>query len=173
MSIWGKGILTRSLPFLPIISPRLMYLDRLVFTLPRTSLRKRWWSRSIFWPTSPSSVARSSQTGVGPHLAAGLAPRGPGPAAKWPPLQTALLLRVPAGEDAGHEGQHVGGAGLVVAVVADQPALDDVDLLLRRLVDHVGHQAGELDGVLLVLEELQLEGLLEALVGLVVELLAV
>ena len=28
-----------------------MYLLRLLFTLPRTSLRKRWWSRSIFWPT--------------------------------------------------------------------------------------------------------------------------
>src|SRR5262245_52047898 len=52
MSICGSGMLTRSLPFLPIISPRLMYFDRFVFTLPRTSLRKRWWSRSIFWPTA-------------------------------------------------------------------------------------------------------------------------
>src|SRR5947209_12246584 len=47
-------MLTRSLPFLPIISPRLIYFDRLLFTLPRTSLRKRWWSRSIFWPTAAS-----------------------------------------------------------------------------------------------------------------------
>src|SRR6202795_2518089 len=49
MSICGRGMLTRSLPFLPIISPRLMYLPRLLFTLPRTSFLKRWWSRSIFW----------------------------------------------------------------------------------------------------------------------------
>ena len=37
----GTGMDTRSFPFLPIISPRLMYLERLLFTLPRTSLRKR------------------------------------------------------------------------------------------------------------------------------------
>src|SRR5437764_4710726 len=44
-------MLTRSLPFLPIISPRLMYFDRFDFTLPRTSLWNRWLSRSIFCPT--------------------------------------------------------------------------------------------------------------------------
>ena len=78
-----------------------------------------------------------------------------------------------AGEDAGHEVQHVRRADLAVAVVADQPALDHVDLLLRRLVDDVGDQAGQLDRVLLVLEQLQLQRLLQPLVGLVVELLAV
>src|SRR5262249_37882081 len=45
-------MLTRSLPFLPIISPRLMYLERLLFTFPRTSLRNRWRSCSIFCPTA-------------------------------------------------------------------------------------------------------------------------
>ncbi len=39
--IEGSGMLTRSLPFLPIISPRQMYLVRLLFTLPRTIFRKR------------------------------------------------------------------------------------------------------------------------------------
>src|SRR5438874_13818215 len=97
----GSGIETRSLPFLPIISPRLMYFDRLLFTLPRTILRKRWWSRSIFCPTEEP------------------------PDEEEFPLFTALLLRLPPREDAGHEGQHVGGARLVVAVVADQSTLDD------------------------------------------------
>src|SRR5437867_2846949 len=83
------------------------------------------------------------------------------------------LLRVPAREDARHEGEHVGGTLLIVPVVANQPPLDHVDLLLRRLVHHVGHQAGQLDRVLLVLEQLQFQCLLQALVGLVVELLAV
>src|SRR5947209_11397884 len=49
MSICGMGMETRSRPFLPIISPRVMYFERFDFTLPRTILRKRWWSRSIFW----------------------------------------------------------------------------------------------------------------------------
>src|SRR5438874_2569285 len=56
MSIWGRGMLTRSLPFLPIISPRLMYLERLLFTFPRTILRNRWRSCSIFCPTALASV---------------------------------------------------------------------------------------------------------------------
>src|SRR3954466_1699920 len=52
----GSGIDTRSLPFLPIISPRLMYFDRLLLTFPRTSLRNRWRSCSIFCPTVVASV---------------------------------------------------------------------------------------------------------------------
>src|SRR6266436_6480766 len=56
-------MLTRSPPFLPIISPRLMYLLRLLFTLPRTSLRKRWWSRSIFWPMVGSADQFSVHVG--------------------------------------------------------------------------------------------------------------
>src|SRR5207245_3805440 len=82
------------------------------------------------------------------------------------------LLRVPAGEDRRHVVEHVGGAHVAVAVVLDQAPLDDVDLLLGLAVHHGGDEARELDRVLLVLEELQLEGLLQPLVGLVVELLA-
>ena len=85
----------------------------------------------------------------------------------------APALHVAPGEDAGDVVEHVVGRVLVVAVVADQAALDDVDLLLRVLVDHAGDQVLELDRVLLVLEELEFQGLLEPLVGLVVELLAV
>src|SRR4051795_3835739 len=61
-----------------------------------------------------------------------------------------LLLRVAAGEDAGHEAEHVRRAHLAVPVVPHQPALHHVDLLLRRLVHHVGHQARQLNGILLV-----------------------
>src|SRR5437773_396020 len=50
----------------------------------------------------------------------------------------------------------------VVPLIADQPALDRVDLLLRRVVHHVGRQAGQPDRVLLVLEQLQLQRLLQA-----------
>src|SRR6266540_555531 len=81
------------------------------------------------------------------------------------------LLAVPAREDGSDVGEDGGGADVAVGVVLDQPALDDVDLLLGVLGHHATDQAGELDGVLLVLEELQLQGLLQALVGLVVELL--
>src|SRR5262249_20756134 len=84
-----------------------------------------------------------------------------------------LLLRLPAREDAGDESEDVRRAFLVVAEVADEPALHHVDLLLRRLVHHVADEARQLDGVLLVFEELQLQRLLQALVRLVVELLAV
>src|SRR5262245_590564 len=167
MSICGRGMLTRSLPFLPIISPRLMYLLRLLLTLPRTSLRKRCWSRSIFWPTAHPIFDFRFSIFDRPAFAADRENR------KSKIGNRKSLLRVSPGEDAGHEGEHVRGALLVVAVVADQPALDDVDLLLGGLVHDVGHQAGQLDGVLLVLEQLQLQGLLQALVGLVVELLAV
>src|SRR5579871_1254922 len=52
----GSGMDTRSFPFLPIISPRLMYFDRLLLTLPRTSLRNRWRSCSIFCPTVVASA---------------------------------------------------------------------------------------------------------------------
>src|SRR6266498_656376 len=82
------------------------------------------------------------------------------------------LLAVPAREDGSDVVEDVGGADVAVGVVLDQPALDDVDLLLGVLVHHATDQAGELDGVLLVLEELQLQGLLQPLVGPVVELLS-
>ena len=172
MSICGKGMLTRSLPFLPIISPRLMYLHRLLFTLPRTSLRKRWWSRSIFCPTAippellvggsgashrsappseapdvPRPHSSRRHSGRRNHRAQrhreernseGRSPGQTGlnllPSFTFPlcspsslclcaSVVNSLLLRVPPGEDAGHEGQHVGGTGFIIAVVADQALL--------------------------------------------------
>src|SRR6516225_4773470 len=101
-------MLTRSLPFLPIISPRLMYLLRLLFTLPRTSLRKRCSSRSIFCPTTVPPGERG-----GWRVARGGKPlfsRHPPPVTRHP-----LFFGVSAGEDAGHVGQHVRRARLVVA----------------------------------------------------------
>ena len=69
-----------------------------------------------------------------------------------PQRRPLFALHLAAGEDAGDVGQHVGGRGVVVAVVADEPLLDHVDLLLGFLVDHLADQAGELDAVLLILE---------------------
>ena len=66
----------------------------------------------------------------------------------------------------------VRGARLVVAIVPDQPGLDDVDFFLCFLVDNARHEARQLDRVLLVLEQFQLEGLVQSLVGPVVESLA-
>src|SRR5713226_6414835 len=81
----------------------------------------------------------------------------------------ALFLRMAACKNTGHEAQHVRRADIAVAIVPDQPALDYIDLFLRRLVHHAGHEAGQLDRVLLVLEELHLEGLLQPLIGLVIK----
>src|SRR5882724_8528381 len=67
-----------------------------------------------------------------------------------PPSSTSILasmaaaLDVAPGEDAGDVVQDVGRRVLVVAVVSDQAAFDDIDLFLRVLVDHAGDQAGEL-----------------------------
>src|SRR3954447_13004294 len=86
--------------------------------------------------------------------------RDPAAEAKPPraSLRTArLLLRVPAREDRRHVVEHVRRAHFVVAEVADEPALDDVDLLLSFLVNHRADQRLELDAVLLVLEQLELE----------------
>src|SRR5262245_1027589 len=73
------------------------------------------------------------------------------------------LLRMPSCKDARHEAQHIRRAHVAVAVVIRQPALDDVDLLLCRLVHDARHQARQLDRVFLVLEQLQLQGLLQTL----------
>src|SRR6218665_2521137 len=96
---------------------------------------------------------------------------GPGGCAKT--RSGPLFLGVTAGEDARHEVEYVRGADLAVAVVLHQPVLHQVDLLLRLLVHHRGHQVLELDAVLLILEELELERLVQPLVGPVVERLAV
>src|SRR6476646_3856535 len=84
-----------------------------------------------------------------------------------------LFLRMSSREYARDEVQHVRRTRFIITVVADQATLDDVDLLLGGLVHHVRNQRGQLDRVLLVLEQLQLERLLQPLVGLVVELFAV
>src|SRR5262249_39367458 len=84
-----------------------------------------------------------------------------------------LFLRMPSGENARHEVQNVRRTRLIIPVVTDEATLYHVDFFLRRLVHHVRHERRQLDRVLLVLEQLQLERLLQPLVGLVVELLAV
>src|SRR5262249_27375268 len=126
ISICGSGIETRSLPFLPIISPREMYLDRLLLTLPRTSFRNRWWSRSIFCPTAnpPNEKPRNTRkTRKGKEEeeeeageAQGLQPPGLASfsVSSVCSVVSLLLLGVAAREDAGHEGQHVGRTGLIV-----------------------------------------------------------
>src|SRR5690606_5437079 len=88
------------------------------------------------------------------------------------PAPGSSLLHVAAGEDARDVAQDVVGRRLVVPVVLDEAPLDDLDLVLRVLVDDVGHEARELDRVLLILEELHLERASQAIVGVVVELLA-
>src|SRR5260221_6105602 len=80
------------------------------------------------------------------------------------------VLHVAAREDARDEVEPVGRADLALAVVAGHAVLDHVDLLLRVAVDDGRHQAGQLDRVLLVLEQLQLQRLLQAFVGAEVEL---
>src|SRR5258708_4510974 len=74
------------------------------------------------------------------------------------------LLSMSSSENAGHKAEHIGGANIAIAIVADQPALDDIDLLLRRLVHDARHQARQLDRVLLIFKQLQFQGLLQALV---------
>src|SRR5215212_4646772 len=104
-------------------------------------------------PTNPSAaappvatmiVAALSEAALLPNTATTTGPTWatmPGLFIGFPPFacrtsaSMAAALHVAAGEDAGDVVQHVGGRVLVVAVVADQPALDDVDLLLRVLVD--------------------------------------
>src|SRR5262245_17060193 len=81
-------------------------------------------------------------------------------------------LGVAAGEDRRDVVQDVRRADFVVAEVADEARLDDVDLFLRFAIDDRAHQRLQLDAVLLILEQLELEGATEAVVGLPVELLA-
>src|SRR5262245_25387289 len=156
MWIWGSGMEIRSLPRLPTSSPLVMYRRRSFLIRPRTICRKRLWSWSILRIIGPVPGAHGA---AGRPAAGGRRTTPPAPS----------IARVAAGEDAGHIVQHVGGADVAVAVVLLQPALDDVDLLLGVLVHHRRDQRGQLDRILLVLEELQFEGLVQPLVGLVVE----
>src|SRR5262245_5347373 len=154
MSICGSGMETYLRPCRPIISPCDMYLRRSFLILPRTIWRKRLRSRStrrmdIHLPYCRLQI-------VDCRLG-------------WPNLQSTIcnlksILGVAACEDAGHVVQHIGRALLVVAEVADQACLNHVDLLLSVLVDHPRDQRSQLDRVLLILEQLQLERLVQALV---------
>src|SRR5829696_2735121 len=69
--------------------------------------------------------------------------------------------------------EHVSRGHLVISEILNHSRLDDVDLLLRLFVDDAGDEGLELDGVLLVLEELELERAAEPIVRVPLELLAV
>ena len=57
--------------------------------------------------------------------------------------------------------QNIRRAFIVISIVANQPTLHDINLLLRLGIDNIRNQARQLDGVpLLILEQLQLERLL-------------
>src|ERR1043165_9245446 len=86
-----------------------------------------------------------------------------------------LLLRllVASREDARDVVQDVRRAGLVVPELLDQPPFHDVDLGLGLVVRDAADEVLELDRVAAVLEELQLQGLVQPGVGVVLELLAV
>src|SRR5690606_6741250 len=56
-------------------------------------------------------------------------------------IQNVVSVRVSARKNTGYEVQHVGGADVTVSVLADESALDHVDLLLGAAVDDVRHQA--------------------------------
>src|SRR5262245_19703153 len=144
ISIWGRGIDTRCLPCLPMSSPSVRYLRNSFLMIPRTICLNLLTSRSIL----RSIGAIGGRT------------------------RRLTLLAVAAGEDGGHVVQDVGGTDVAVPVVLDEAPLHDVDLLLGVPVHDARDEARELDRVLLVLEDLELEGLLQPLVGLVVELLA-
>src|SRR5438128_4788760 len=61
MSMEGTGMVMRSLPFFPIISPFWMYLRRFSLILPRMISRNRLWSCLIFSGTRASRSQCSSQ----------------------------------------------------------------------------------------------------------------
>ena len=79
-------------------------------------------------------------------------------------------LPEPEADQSGHPVAGEGGPGEAVdlpvrlRVVKLDAALDHLDLLLGLLVDHVADQRGDADGVLLVLEQLELERALQPLV---------
>src|SRR5690606_26927829 len=168
-----------------LILPRTMSSNRrrsrsIRLTIPPQRLRRRprrrrqWLSLLAPLPPAPGlgEGAPPRRPPPGEGRGSSLTPRTPSPDSLPPfprprpgggaggPL-LAVLLHVAAREDARHEVQHVRRADVAVAVLVDQPALDHVDLLLRLPVQDAGHEARELDRVLLVLEQLQLERLLE------------
>src|SRR2546430_10375850 len=164
MSMLGTGMVMRSFPFFPIISPFWMYLRRLALMRPRMISRKRLWSCLIL------SGIRPLPSLPGPRRLRGEDQKKR--SRKSASRRKRLVLGISAREDRRHVVEHVRRADLAVAVALDHAVLDDVDLLLRVLVDHRRDQVLQLDRILLVLEELELERLVQALVGPVVERLA-
>src|SRR5262245_35548991 len=117
MSICGSGIETYLRPWRPIISPCDIYLRRSFLILPRTIWRKRLRSRSArLMDIVASGVGGwGSEVGGWSYL---LQPPTPDP---WP-----LVLGIAARKDAGDVVQHIGGALIVVAEIADQARLDHI-----------------------------------------------
>src|SRR5512142_1120019 len=129
MSMVGTGMVMKSFPFFPIISPFCTYFLRLRLIRPRTMSRKRPWSCLIF-----SAISSRPAPAIVP-------PAGP----------PRLVLGVAAREDRRDEVEDVGRADLAVPVVLHEPLLHHVDLLLRLAIHDRGHQVLQLDRVLLVL----------------------
>src|SRR5438067_10263520 len=127
MSMEGTGMVIRSFPFFPIISPFWMYLRRFSLMRPRMISRKREWSCLIFSGTRTSSrqcslPARPIKVVDRPLAAAagaGLATMFLGCTLS----ETRLVLRITPGKDRRHEVEHVGGADLAVPVGLDHPVL--------------------------------------------------
>src|SRR4051794_15868795 len=99
-----------------------------------------------------SSLEKGPRPRRAPHRGRGLPSFAAAAARSLGSRLVAAPLDVAAGEDAGDVVEHVSRRILVIAIAADQPPLDDVDLLLGVLVDDARDQAGQLDRVLLVLE---------------------
>src|SRR5262249_14687839 len=117
----------------------------------RTSKQRRIASRT-FVNASALVFPWLLQPGIAGHSAIQM-PSSSRSTVTWNFMKHLLLLHVAARKDARHKAEHVRRAHVAISIVADQPALDHVDLLLGRLVDHAGDQAGQLDRVLLVLEQ--------------------
>src|SRR5262249_8057047 len=101
---------------------------------PGASVPREAGRREMGWgcPEPPGTVLMAAPSGLTRFIPSRRS--GPHPSSR----RTGLFLGLTAGEDARHKGQNVRGTRFIITVVPDQPLLDDVDLLLRRLVHHVG-----------------------------------
>src|SRR6185436_2028938 len=94
---------------------------------------------------------------------------------RMPPHICALMLQfllfcISTRENTGHVIQNVSCADITIAIGLDQPAFYDVELFLSFFIHDVRYEACQLDGILAVLEELQLERLEQSFVRGVIEL---
>src|SRR5262245_4316818 len=110
-------MLIRSPPCRPIISPWVMYFRRFSRILPRMICLKRVRSPWMFIDMGQALDLSRRPDG----RREGRTASGAGGQAF---AQVSVRLGVSAGKDAGHVVQHVRGALFVVAVVADEAALD-------------------------------------------------